>query len=162
MTLLPFVLLPLFTKLFNNCLITKTIPDDWKSAVVSPIYKNKGEKSDPNSYRGISVLSPVAKLFEKVLAKQITEYLEKNYLFSENQHGFRKGHSCETALHELISYMNVARDKKLTTILLFIDFRKAFDTCDTKLLLLKSFHYGFDNNSIYLVANYFEKKMPKH
>jgi hypothetical protein len=52
------------------------------------------------------------KYFEKVLAMQITRYFERNKLFTPHQHGFRKGHSCETALHELISDLNLARDKK--------------------------------------------------
>ena len=42
------------------------------------------------------------------------------------QHGFRNGHSCETALHELISALNQSRDLNELNLLLFIDFRKAF------------------------------------
>ena len=79
-------------------------------------------------------------------------------LFTEHQHGFRKGHSCESALHELISDINLARDKKLTTMLLFIDFRKAFDTVDSNLLLTKLFHYGFDTGALFLIADYFKNR----
>ena len=61
---------------------------------------------------------------------------------------FEKGFSCETALHKLISDINNNQDKQLITMLLFIDFQKAFDTVDSGLLLLKLFHYGFENSAL--------------
>ncbi len=74
------------------------------------------------------------------------------------QHGFRNGHSCETALHELFSYLNENRNKRAISLLLFIDFRKAFDLVDTNILLRKLFHYGFSNSAIELIANYFKDR----
>ena len=76
-------------------------------------------------------------------------------LFNENQHGFRKYHSCETAIHELVSKCLENLDKKLVNMLLFIDFTKAFDTVEPDLLLIKLLNYGFDNSSINLLKNYF-------
>ena len=58
---------------------------------------------------------------------QITIYFNINGLSFEGQHGFRKNHTCETALHELISNLNENRKRRLTTLLLFIDSCKAFD-----------------------------------
>ena len=95
------------------------------------------------------------KIFEKLLAAQITIYLKLNNILFTGQHGFRNGHSCETALHELISDLNLNRDKRLISLLLFIDFRKAFDLVDSRKLLRKLFHYGFDNSALNLIANYF-------
>ena len=106
MKLIPDTFTPIFTKLINSAIDSGSIPEDWKSALVTPLFKNKGKTTDLNNYRGISVLSPMAKIFEKVLATQITKYFEKDELFTPHQHGFRKGHSCETALHELISDLN--------------------------------------------------------
>ena len=77
------------------------------------------------NYRGISDLPPIAKIIEKLLATQITIYLKLNNILFAGQHGFRNGHSCETALHELISDLNLKRDKRLISLLLLIDFRKA-------------------------------------
>ncbi len=159
--LIPDKLAPILTKIINFAITTSSIPEDWKSALVTPLFKNKGKTTDLNNYRGISVLAPMAKIFEKVLAIQITGYFEKNKIFTPHQHGFRKGHSCETALHELISDLNKARDKKLINLLLFIDFKKAFDTVDSKLLLAKLFHYGFDTASLLLVADYFNNRHQK-
>jgi hypothetical protein len=86
---------------------------------------------------------------------QITIYLNLNNILFSGQHGFRNGHSCETALHELISYLNENRNSKAISLLLFIDFRKAFDLVDSKKLLRKLFHYGFDNSALELITNYF-------
>ena len=88
------------TKLFNLWISTQRIPIEWKTAVVS------------NNYRGISVLIPVAKIFERILASQITIYLNINNIQYSGQHGFRTSHSCETALHELLSDLNSIRDQK--------------------------------------------------
>ena len=147
---------PFLLNLFNSCIETGTIPDEWKYSIVLPLFKNKGKSDDCNNYRGISLLSPIAKIFETILAEQVSFYFESNNLFHPSQHGFRKNYSCESALHEIISELNDAKDKRLIALLLFIDFRKAFDTVDSKLLINKLFHYGFDNLSLKLITNYFE------
>ena len=155
---MPDILCPILLQLFNSCLEFRKIPDDWKIAVVTPLFKNKGEKSDINNYRAISVLSPLAKIFEKLIAKQISNYFESNSLFFKGQHGFRSGFSCQTAIHEYISDINSSLDRKLLSLSLFIDFKKAFDLVDPNLLLLKLFHYGFDNNSLGLLTDYFRDR----
>ena len=156
--LAPDVLTPVFTSLFNSCIESGIVPHEWKSAIVTPLFKNKGVNSDVNNYRGISVLAPLSKIFEKLLNEQIVYYLDKHNILFKGQHGFRKGHSCETALHELITDINLARDKRLISMLLFIDYRKAFDTVDSNLLLLKLFHYGFDNPALKLIGDYFTNR----
>ena len=114
----------------------------------SSALQKKGEHSDLNNYRGISVLPPIAKIFEKILATPIIIYLNLNNILHCGQQGLRTGHSCETALHELLTAVNNNKDKRLITLLLFIDFRKAFDLVDSKKLLRKLFHYGFDDKSL--------------
>jgi len=150
--------IPLLSKLFNCCIETKKIPNEWKFAELTPLFKGKGDKCEINNYRGISVLPPVSKVFEKLPANQIKCFFNVNKLFFEGQHGFRSGHSCESALHELVTELNIWRDKRLIAMLLFIDFRKAFDLVDWRLLLLKLFHYGFDNSSLSLLENYFSNR----
>ena len=80
--------------------------------MVTPLYK--GNKNDLNSYRGIFVLPPtIAKIFEKILAKHISIYLNLNNILYNGQHGFRIGHSWKTALYELTSDLNINRNQKL-------------------------------------------------
>ena len=93
-----------------------------------------------------------------MISTQITDYFLTNKLFFKGQHGFRKSHSCETALHEILSDINKILDKNLIAILLFINFRKAFDLVDAELLLKKLFHYEFDNLVLELIRNYFENR----
>ena len=57
--------------------------------------------------------------------------ISKIKILFNGQHGFRQANSCETALHELLTDINSIRSKKLTALLLFIDFRKAFDLVDS-------------------------------
>jgi hypothetical protein len=110
---------------------------DWKTAVVTLIYKNKGIKNDVNNYRGISVLPPIAKFFEKILAEQIVNYANEHNIFYSGQHGFRPGHSLETAHHKLLSDINTIWDKKSIAMPLFIEFRKAFNLVNSNLLRTK-------------------------
>ena len=94
---------PFFAQLFNDCIKNKVFPNELKVALVTPLFKKKGAKDNLNYYRGISILPPMAKVFEKILAEQIRIFFNVNNLFCSSQHGFRASHSCETALHELIS-----------------------------------------------------------
>ena len=54
------------THIYNLSLTTATFPSDWKRAIVCPIFKNRGEKSDPSNYRPISLLPAVGKVFDKL------------------------------------------------------------------------------------------------
>jgi len=153
-----FQLAPLIKSIFNTCIDTNNIPDEWKLAIVSPIFKNKGSNEDVNNYRGISVISPIAKLFEKILAEQIIKYLNENDILFAGQHGFRNQHSCETALHEIINEMNTIRSNRKIGLYLFIDFRKAFDLVDSNILLLKLKRYGFNTNALLLIKSYFSNR----
>ena len=144
--------------LFNLCFTSNSIPTDWKTAVVTPLYKNKGARNDLNNYRGLSVLPPVAKVFEKIIASQIIVYISVNNILFFNQHGFRKHFSCETALHELFSNMFRIKSLRLIALFLFIDFRKAFDIVDSTLLLFKLSLYGFSDNVINFFKDYFSSR----
>jgi hypothetical protein len=93
---------PILVHLFNSCISLNKIPDAFKHAECIPLHKN-GSMVDVNNYRGISILPPITKLFEKLIAQQIRSYFENNKLFFVGQHGFRKHFSCELALHELLS-----------------------------------------------------------
>ena len=79
------------THIFNLVISKGIIPKDWKSARVTPIFKADW-KVDPANYRPISVLSVIAKIFEKAIFNQVYSYLNDNKLLSKYQSGFRPMH----------------------------------------------------------------------
>ena len=64
------IITPMLCHIFNLSLYSGVVPSDWKLAKVTPIYKGKGDLSDPGNFRPISVVSTVAKLMEKIVTKQ--------------------------------------------------------------------------------------------
>ena len=80
---------PILAKLFNFCIDNACQPDEWKFAFVHPLFKGKGVVNDRDNNRGVSVLPTIEKVFERIVATQITCYFENNSLFSDVQHGFR-------------------------------------------------------------------------
>ena len=70
------------TYIFNQSLLTGIFPDEWKSARVTPLYKNSGKRNDPTNYRPISVIPVVAKVFERVVYDQLYYYLTVKTVFS--------------------------------------------------------------------------------
>ena len=140
------------THIFNLVISTGIIPKDWKSARVTPIFK-ADSKVDPANYRPISVLSVIAKLFEKTIFNQVYAYLTVNKLLSKYQSGFRPLHSTLTALIDITDnwYLNI--DDGLTNAILFIDLKKAFDTIDHEILLSKLELYGFKGTSLNLCSS---------
>jgi hypothetical protein len=147
-----------FTKLFNHILLTSEIPLDWKISHITPIYKNKGSKTALDNYRPISVISPIAKIFESLLAVRIRYYFEENNLFFASQFGFRQNQSCEHAINTLFELLIDAREEHKYSIAVLLDLSKAFDTLDHELLLAKLSLYNFSDNSCKLLKNYLSNR----
>ncbi len=82
------------TYLINSCLEQSVFPDTEKYAKIIPVYKS-GKRSSMDNYRPISILPVLSKVFEKVVQKQLYEYLEKNSLLSPNQFALRKHRSTQ-------------------------------------------------------------------
>ncbi len=75
--------------IFNTSINTGVFPNDFKTAIISPIHK-AGCKTECSNYRPISILSSVAKIFEKLITQQLEIYLETNGILVQQQAGFRK------------------------------------------------------------------------
>ena len=86
------VKMPLKT-IFNKSLNESKLPDIWKTANVSAIFK-KGEKQKPENYRPISLTSVPGKLMERIIRDAIVTHMSVNNFFSKVQHGFIRGRSC--------------------------------------------------------------------
>ena len=86
----------LYTKLFNVILNTGIVPEKWViGVVVKPIYKGKGSKTDPDNYRGITILSCIGKLFTSILEKLSSDFLDHFKINGPEQAGLKSGFSAE-------------------------------------------------------------------
>ena len=103
---------------------------------VSPIF-NAGTKEDCDNYRPISILSTVAKIFEKLICGQLNKYLVDQNVLTKYQSGFREGHSTSSSLLSTTNSWLLNIDSGMMKGVLFLDLKIAFDTVDHNILLRK-------------------------
>jgi hypothetical protein len=139
--------------IFNCSFISALVPQQFKIAKVIPLFKS-GDRSLPDNYRPISLLSCFSKIFEKVVCTRLTNFLEINNILTPDQYGFRKSHSAVHPMVHMMNFVSRALNKKETTIAIFCDLRKAFDTVNHKILFKKMFNIGIRGMELEWFKNY--------
>ena len=122
--------------IFENSLRISEIPQDWKKAIVTPLFE-KGAKSNPKNYRPVSLTLIPYKLLQHKLKSAMYAHLENYQIITESQHGFRKKHSYTSQLLTLVHSLAASINSKGQKDPILLDFSKAFDKVYHKKLLRK-------------------------
>lgn len=153
---LPVILNPL-VNIIDSSFRVGYFPAKWKHALVRPLPKTNSPQ-EISGFRPVSILNSPAKLHESVALQQISEFVEENNLLNDFQSGFRKGHSTSTAVTRVVDDLRAAINKECITLLVGIDFSRAFDLVHIELLIHKLFHLGFSDRACSWVRSYLSNR----
>ena len=141
------------TEIFNKSVSEGVVPQDWKIANVTPIFK-KGTKLDSGNYRPVSLTSHIGKFLESLIRDAIINHLSQNRLINESQNGFRYKKSCLTNLLEYLEYVVNQVDAGDPVDVIYLDFQKAFDKVPHRRLLQKLRAHGITGSIINWIENW--------
>ena len=141
------------TFITNLCFKQGVFPSSLKVAKVVPLHK-AGDKTDVRNKRPISILNMFSKIIEKCIVKRLSNYLEINNILHNNQHGFRKNHSTESAIIQFTKSIHELLESKNCVLAVYIDFSKAFDCLDHSILKAKLENIGIRGSALSLICNY--------
>ena len=139
--------------LINLAFKSGIFPGQLKIAKIIPIHK-KGNKLKVENKRPISLLNIFAKIYEKAIYTRLYSYIEKFNLISVNQHGFRANHSTETAVTQFIQNVYRALENRHHYVGICIDFSKAFDCLNHRVLIAKLENIGVRGPALKLMTDY--------
>ena len=134
-------LAPFITALINSSISSGLFPSSQKCAMVIPLLKKKTlDPDDLGNYRPVSNLTFMSKLLERAVHDQITSYLQENNLLPERQSAYRRNHSTETVMMDVLSEVYAASDSGKLSLLCLLDQSAAFDVVDHGILLRRLEH----------------------
>ena len=139
--------------IFKKSIDTLKIPSIWKKSKVKCLHK-KGSKLDCGNYRPISLLSIPSKLMESIICSNLDNHLENHNLLNESQWGFRKQRSTVLALFNMTEKWRKLLDKNHYIGILFLDYRKAFDSVNHQIINHKLLKYGINGHLHQWIMNY--------
>ena len=144
---------PYLYHIFNLSIKSEIVPNSLKVARVTPIFKS-GDELKVTNYRPISVLPCFSKLLERIMYNRLYNHLSNNDLLYDKQFGFKKGHSTDHAVLQLVSEISDSFENNLFTLGVFIDLSKAFDTVDHEILISKLDNYGIRGTNLKWFKDY--------
>ena len=127
--------------IYNKSLKEGKVPEHWKEANITALHK-KGNKRKVENYRPISLTAVCCKIMESIIRDKIINYMIKNNLFADQQHGFVPNRSCMTQLICVLEDWTKWIDEGHNIDTIFLDFQKAFDSVPHQRLLSKLKAYG--------------------
>jgi len=139
--------------IFERSWRTGEVPEDWRKANVTPVFK-KSKKEDPGNYRPVSLTSIPGKVMEQLIPEVIIKQVKEKKVIRSSQHGFTKGKSCLTNLIAFYGGMTGWVDEGRAVDVVYLDFRKAFDTVSHNILLGKLSKCGLDEWSVRWIENW--------
>ena len=132
------LLLPYITAMVNASLSQGRFPSSQKHAVITPLLKKAGlDTTDMGNYRPVSNLPFMSKVVERLAAAQLHQYLAEHRLLPCRQSAYRRSHSTETAIIDVLSDAFTAADEQQVTLMGLLDLSAAFDCVDHELLLYR-------------------------
>jgi len=131
--------------MFSQLFSVSVVPFDWKSAVITPVYK-KGEAGKVCNYRPISLTCVPSKIMERVIARQMYEHLKAHDILHRAQHGFCNGRSTCTNVLESVNDWTLSIEYKHSVKVACIDFSKAFDSVSHEKLFVRLASYKIRRN----------------
>lgn len=145
------------TLIFNKSLDQGVVPDDWKIANITPIFK-KGDRKLASNHRPISLTSVVGKSLESIIRDKLVAHLESNNLIRNSQHGFRSKRSCLTNLVEFYDNLLKIHDCTKSLDIIYLDFQKAFDKVPHGKLMKKVKELGITGNTHKWIVNWLKDR----
>ena len=149
-----------FTEIVNASFKFNKFPERWKKALVKPLPKITNPTVD-SDYRPISLLSTFSKVLEKISAKQMIEYLKRTGYLDNLQSAYKPSHSTITALLSVTDDIYEALEDTELTFLILLDYSKAFDCANHRLILAKLQSAGFKNDSLSWITSYLTGRSQK-
>ena len=144
-----------------NLSISKGIyPTPWKTGLITPLPKG-GDLSIPKNWRPVCIMPAASKILEGVLQIQLQMHMEEHQIFSPSQHAYRRCRSTESALIELDTIVQKARNEQKVVALLLTDMSAAFNLIKKDVLLSQLEVYGFDKKSREMVGSYLSQRTTK-
>ena len=139
----------------NLSLSQGVVPSELKKAKVIPLFKG-GDPVLLNNYRPISILPSISKILEKIMYKRIESFINRHAILNEHQFGFRPKYGSNLALINTIDNILQAQERDEFTLGVFLDFRKAFDTVNHRILCNKLYSYGIRGTALEWIRNYLD------
>ena len=146
--------------IINASFSNNFFPTRWKEAIVKPIPKNDNPVQ-ASDYRPISLLPAFSKIAEKIAAKQMSTFLKEHKLLDKLQSAYKNAHSTTTALLTVSDDIFKAIDESEVTLLTLLDYSKAFDTANHRLILAKLKHFGFHEDALSWILSYLSDRKQK-
>ncbi len=141
------------TMLFNKSLQDTQLPEIWKRAKITAIFK-KGDRKHAGNYRPVSLTSIICKVFEKLIREHIVSHFKKNKLFTNKQYGFIEGRSSSLQLLKVLDQWTEAVEVGDVIDCVYMDFAKAFDKVPHRRLVGKLSAYGINQDIVKWIESF--------
>lgn len=143
---------PLF-RILDTSIKSGKLPECWKKARVIPVFK-KGNAADAKNYRPISLTCVPCKVLERIICKQLLNFLNEHELLDPSQFGFTPGRSTTLQLLQCLDDWTSGVEAGASIDTIMIDYAKAFDSVSHNKLCHKLVGYGISGNILLWITNF--------